>query len=110
MLNYSFGPNHLRAVWRLSLGLGVIPALAVLIWQINMEEPERFRRDLMKNAKIPYWLIIKRYWGGLLAISTSWFLYDFITYPVCRLHSPCPWFCTDLIFLSSSSVCTLRPL
>ena len=37
----------------------------------------------MRNAKIPYWLILKRYWVGLLAISTSWFLYDFITYPVC---------------------------
>lgn len=81
VLYWIFGPNHLRAVWRLSLGLGVIPALAVLIWRINMEEPERFRRDSMKNAKIPYWLIIKRYWGGLLAISTSWFLYDFIVYP-----------------------------
>ena len=47
-----------------------------------MEEPERFKRDSMKNAKIPYWLIIKRYWVGLLAISTSWFVYDFIVYPV----------------------------
>ena len=87
-LNCSFGPNHLGAVWRLSLGLGVIPALAVFIWQVNMEEPERFRRDSMKNAEIPYWLIIKRYWVGLLAISTSWFLYDFIAYPVCFLLPP----------------------
>jgi len=35
----------------------------------------------MKNAKIPYWLIIKRYWPGLAALSLSWFIYDFITYP-----------------------------
>lgn len=77
-----FGPNHLRAVWRLSLGLGVVPALAVLLWRLRMEEPDRFKRDSMKNAKIPYWLIIKRYWVGLLAISASWFLYDFIVYPV----------------------------
>jgi MFS family permease len=81
VLYWIFGPNHLRAVWRLSLGLGVIPALAVLIWRINMEEPERFKRDSMRNAKIPYWLIIKRYWVGLAAISLSWFVYDFIVYP-----------------------------
>jgi hypothetical protein len=87
LLDRSFGPNHLRAVWRLSLGLGIIPALAVLIWRMNMDEPERFKRDSMKHAKIPYWLIIKRYWVGLLAISASWFLYDFIVYPV-RLLSP----------------------
>ena len=28
LLDHSFGPNHLRAVWCLSLGLGVIPVLA----------------------------------------------------------------------------------
>ena len=89
MPDRSFGPNHLRAVWRLSLGLGVVPALAVLIWRLNMDEPERFKRDSMKNAKIPYWLILKRYWVGLLAISLSWFVYDFITYPV-RFLSPHP--------------------
>lgn len=50
-----------------------------------MDEPERFKRDSMKHAKIPYRLIIKRYWVGLLAVSASWFLYDFIVYPVCSL-------------------------
>ncbi|TDL20750.1 MFS Git1p-related glycerophosphoinositol and glycerophosphocholine permease [Rickenella mellea] len=76
-----FGESHLRAAWRLSLGLGVIPALLVLIWRIGMEEPVRFKKDSMKNAKIPYWLIIKRYWVGLTAICLTWFIYDFITYP-----------------------------
>ena len=108
-MEHSFGPNHLRAVWRLSLGLGIIPALAVLIWRLNMEEPERFKRDSMRDAKIPYWLIIKRYWVGLLAISTSWFLYDFIVYPVCFAHplSSQPCLGTDLV---RSSVCTPPPL
>jgi hypothetical protein len=36
----------------------------------------------MKRAKIPYWLIIKRYWVRLAAICVTWFLYDFISYPV----------------------------
>lgn len=48
-----------------------------------MDEPERFKRDSMKHAKIPYLLILKRYWVGLLGVSTAWFIYDFITYPVC---------------------------
>ena len=47
-----------------------------------MDEPERFKRDSMRDAKIPYWLILKRYWVGLAAISLSWFVYDFIVYPV----------------------------
>jgi hypothetical protein len=35
VLLWIFGMNHLRAVWRVSLGLGVIPALAVLVWRLR---------------------------------------------------------------------------
>jgi len=76
-----FGDNHLRAVWRLSLGLGVVPALLVFLWRLNMDEPRRYKQDSMKHAKIPYMLVIRRYWVSLSAISFIWFLYDFIVYP-----------------------------
>jgi len=81
VLFWIFGDNHLRAVWRISLGLGVVPALAVFIWRLNMEEPVRFRKDSMKHARIPYLLILRRYGVRLAAISCTWFIYDFITYP-----------------------------
>jgi len=81
VLFWIFGNNHLRAVWRLSLGLGVIPALAVLIWRLNMDEPVRYKKDSMKNARIPYMLVLRRYGGSLAAVSFTWFLYDFIVYP-----------------------------
>lgn len=69
---HSFGDNHLRAVWRISLGLGVIPALVVFLWRLNMEEPDRYKRDSMRDTKIPYSLVLKRYWVQLLAISFVW--------------------------------------
>ena len=75
----SFGENHLRIVWRASLGLGVVPALAVLLWRLSIEEPKRYKKDSMKHAKIPYLLILKRYGVSLAAISVTWFIYDFIT-------------------------------
>ncbi|CCM00079.1 uncharacterized protein FIBRA_02106 [Fibroporia radiculosa] len=81
VLYWIFGDNHLRAVWRLSLGLGVIPALAVFIWRLRMEEPTRYKKDSMAHARVPYWLIVKRYWLNLFAICLVWFIYDFITYP-----------------------------
>jgi hypothetical protein len=74
-----FGNDHLRAVWRLSLGLGMIPAVAVFFWRLRMEEPTRYKRDSMRNTRIPYGLVIKRYWRDLLGISLVWFIYDFIT-------------------------------
>ena len=60
----------------------MIPAALVFIWRLRMEEPTRYKKDSMKRARIPYWLIVKRYWVGLTAICLTWFLYDFIVYPV----------------------------
>ncbi|KAF8638308.1 hypothetical protein AX17_002328 [Amanita inopinata Kibby_2008] len=80
VLFWIFGNNHLRAIWRLSLGLGVVPALAVFIWRLNMEEPTRYRKDSMKRARIPYHLVLRRYGLSLAALSFTWFLYDFIVY------------------------------
>ena len=77
--SHRFGNDHLRAVWRLSLGLGVFPALAVLIWRLNMQNPTSYKKNSMRDTRIPYWLVIKRYWVNLLAISLTWFIYDFIT-------------------------------
>ena len=56
----------------MSLGLGIIPALVVFLWRLNMDEPERFKKDSMRDTKIPYLLVIKRYWISLLAISFTW--------------------------------------
>ncbi|KIJ62762.1 hypothetical protein HYDPIDRAFT_113854 [Hydnomerulius pinastri MD-312] len=81
VLYWIFGDNHLRAVWRLSLGLGVIPAVAVFFWRLRMTEPPSYKKNSMKTVRIPYWLVIKRYWKGLFGISLAWFIYDFITYP-----------------------------
>ncbi|KAH9838230.1 major facilitator superfamily domain-containing protein [Rhodofomes roseus] len=81
VLYWIFGEHHLRAVWRISVGLGMIPAIAVFIWRLRMEEPTRFKRDSMKRIKTPYFLIIRRYWVQFLGICITWFIYDFITYP-----------------------------
>ncbi|KAG1821776.1 major facilitator superfamily domain-containing protein [Suillus subaureus] len=80
VLYWIFGDNHLRAVWRLSLGLGVVPAVGVFFWRLRMEEPNRYKRDSMKHVRIPYGLVVKRYWRSLLGLSLAWFMYDFITY------------------------------
>jgi MFS family permease len=49
--------NHLRLVWRLSLGLGIIPPLSLLYLRLKLNEPEEFNRERMR--KFPVWLIIK---------------------------------------------------
>lgn len=42
-----FTEDHLRAAWRLSLGLGVIPPLSLLYLRLKLREPEEFDRERM---------------------------------------------------------------
>lgn len=72
-----FSENHLRAAWRVSLGLGVIPPLSLRWVRIKLKEPEVFNQQRM--TKYSYRLIIKFYWFRLLVLSTIWFIYDFLT-------------------------------
>ncbi|CAG7990409.1 unnamed protein product [Penicillium salamii] len=73
-----FTEDHLRACWRVALGLGVIPPLSLMYLRLKMNEPEEFNRERMH--KFPIWLIIKFYWKRLTVVSIIWFLYDFSAY------------------------------
>ncbi|GAA5921016.1 hypothetical protein JCM3775_004050 [Rhodotorula graminis] len=81
VLLFILGESHLRAVWRLTFGLGIVPALLILLWRLRMpREPTRFRESCIKR-NVPYKLVMKRYWRSFVGVSCAWFLYDFITYP-----------------------------
>ncbi|KAJ5662043.1 Glycerophosphodiester transporter GIT2 [Penicillium maclennaniae] len=73
-----FTEDHLRAAWRVALGLGVIPPLSLIYLRGKMNEPEEFDRQRMH--KFPLWLIIKFYWMRLATVSLIWFIYDFSSY------------------------------
>jgi MFS family permease len=72
------GENHLRAAWRICLGLAVIPPLSLLWLRIKLKEPESYNRA--KMSKYPWWLIVKFYGFRLAIVSLIWFLYDFSSY------------------------------
>ncbi|KAL3438424.1 major facilitator superfamily domain-containing protein [Aspergillus tetrazonus] len=73
-----FTENHLRAAWRMALGLGIIPPLSLLYLRLKLNEPEEFNRERMH--RFPVWLIIKFYWKRLVVVSLIWFVYDFSAY------------------------------
>ena len=54
-----FTDNHLRVVWRLALGLGVLPPLSLFYLRLKLQEPEEFKRESMKNTRTPWWLVIQ---------------------------------------------------
>ena len=54
-----FTDNHLRIVWRLALGLGVLPPLSLFYLRLKLQEPEEFNRETMKNTRTPWRLVIQ---------------------------------------------------
>lgn len=72
------GEDHLRAAWRICLGLAVIPPLSLLYLRIKLREPESFARNKMRH--FPYWLMVKFYGFRLVIVSLIWFIYDFSSY------------------------------
>ena len=75
MIITRIAPNNLGLVWRLSLGLGVVPPLSLIYLRIKLKEPEAFSRE--KLQKTPYWLVLKYYGPRLALVSMIWFIYDF---------------------------------
>ena len=45
--------DHLRAAWRISLGLGVVPPLLLLYLRIKLQEPEEFKRYSSVHLSMP---------------------------------------------------------
>jgi MFS family permease len=74
------GEGHLRAAWRVCLGIGILPPLSLLYLRLKLQEPEAFKRESMAKAKTPWLLVIKYYWYRLTIVSIIWFIYDFSAY------------------------------
>lgn len=72
--------SHLRAAWRICLGLGVLPPLSLLYLRLKLSEPEAYKRNTMANTKTPWLLVIRYYGARLFIVSLIWFIYDFSAY------------------------------
>jgi hypothetical protein len=62
-------------VWRVCFGLGFVIPVVLFFFRIRMVESTQYRKHAMKR-KIPYWLILKRYWKPMVGTSLAWFCYD----------------------------------
>jgi hypothetical protein len=39
-----------------------------------MEIPESYKKNAITRARIPYWLVIKRYWVNWLGVALTWYV------------------------------------
>ncbi|WPH04277.1 MFS general substrate transporter [Acrodontium crateriforme] len=73
--------DNLEVVWRVSLGIGLIPPLSLMYLRLKLKEPEAANRETFRQTRLPYWLALKFYGPRLAVVCTIWFIYDFLTYP-----------------------------
>ena len=72
--------DHLETSWRVCLGLGALPPLSLLYLRLKLQEPEEFKRESMRETRIPYMLVMRYYGFRLMVVSLIWFIYDFSSY------------------------------
>lgn len=75
-----WGNNHLNGIWRTCFGIGAVIPLSIFYFRTKMEHAKSFKDNAMKR-KVPYLLIIKKYYREILGTSLMWFFMDMILYP-----------------------------
>ena len=60
-----------EGVWRICFGLGLVLPITLFFFRIRMIESTQYRKHAMKK-KIPYGLVLKRYWKPMLGTSLAW--------------------------------------
>ena len=66
--------RHYEAVWRVSLAMGAIAPLSIFWFRYRMVVSSAYQKSSMQKQRIPYWLVVKKYWRGLLGTSACWFM------------------------------------
>lgn len=83
--NTPYGDTHgFAGTWRIVLGLGLIPPLAVFWFRLRMMNSTAYRNNAMKGAQLNFkvlYLAGKRYWLRIIGTCLCWFLYNFCSYP-----------------------------
>ncbi|EEB05232.1 glycerophosphodiester transporter [Schizosaccharomyces japonicus yFS275] len=75
-----FGDQHLRVVWRLSIGLGVIVPIILLYYRLRLKDSHSYTKNRLQFTKVPWFFVIRRYGPRLLVVSLIWFVYDMSAY------------------------------
>jgi len=74
------GEDHLPTVWRVCFGFGIVLPVTVFFFRLRMLSSKLYRKGAIKR-RVPYGLVVKRYWRTLTGTCGAWFLYDFVTFP-----------------------------
>jgi len=73
--------NNLEMAYHAIYSIATILPLFVVLFRLKMRDGLLFRRSNFKSRRIPWILVVRKYWLRLLGTSSAFFLYDFVNFP-----------------------------
>ena len=58
--------NMSDGIWRIAFGLGLVPPLVVFYARLKMMESTVYQKSAMQKQKIPWGLVVRRYWRTMI--------------------------------------------
>lgn len=66
--------DHLHYVWRICAAFGILLPLIVFYFRLKMVTSKLYREGAIQK-RVPYMLVLRRYWRSLIGTAGAWFLY-----------------------------------
>lgn len=76
----AYHESNSPGIWRITFGLGLVLPLCVFYFRLKMINTVQYRKHAMRR-RVPYMLVLKRYWKTMIGTCMTWFMYDFVSYP-----------------------------
>ncbi|KAH8886452.1 MFS general substrate transporter [Thozetella sp. PMI_491] len=73
--------QHYELVWRLSAGIGIIIPLAVFVFRFFMTASKTYEQYGSSTWKLPYALIVRKYWRAFIGTAGVWAMYNWTAVP-----------------------------
>jgi fructose-specific phosphotransferase system IIC component len=70
--------NDLKTAYHAMYSISIFLPLLVIFVRWRMQDGELFEKSNFKARKIPWTLLVRKYWRRMLGTSAAFFLYDFV--------------------------------
>lgn len=70
--------NNLKVAYHAMYGISIFLPLLVITFRLKMRDALLFQKSNFRRDRVPWVLVLRRFWGRMLLTSAAFFLYDFV--------------------------------
>ncbi|KAF2722658.1 MFS general substrate transporter [Polychaeton citri CBS 116435] len=73
--------NNLKVAYHAMYSIGIFLPLLVILFRVRMQDGRLFERSNFQKRRIPWTLLLRKYWLRIIGTASAFFLYDFVNFP-----------------------------